>query len=75
MNRAGDRRAGSGRQARGLRRLQLGGIDTGLPHDSQPLADDWRDGVREATDAYRAIHGDRPVTAGLAARARTSSRT
>lgn len=36
---------------------------------------DWRDGVREATDAYRAIHGDRPVTAGLAARARTPSRT
>lgn len=36
---------------------------------------DWREGVREAASAYRAAYGDRPVTAGLAARARPSSRT
>ncbi len=29
---------------------------------------DWREGVREAVEAYRAAHGDQPVRAGLAAR-------
>lgn len=28
---------------------------------------DWREGVHEAVAAYRAAHGDQPVTGGLAA--------